>query len=189
MMDFIVAANHAQVMLRALGIVGDAETPGRLVRALGELTAGLHEDPTKHLGVRFPPVSDRPSLVTVTDVPFVSVCEHHVLPFTGVATVAYLPHVGQDIVGLSKLARLVQGFAARPQVQERLTAEVVEAIVEVLEPAGAACAVRGIHACMSLRGACTGPAAAMVTTQYAGELAEDPWRREFTSLLDTASWK
>jgi GTP cyclohydrolase I len=170
---------YAGKMLAELGIVGDDNTPGRLVRALAELTGGLREDPRRHLEVRFPPTSSTPGLIVVTDVPFTSVCEHHVLPFTGTATVAYLPREGQEIVGLSKLARLVQGYAARPQVQERLTDQVVTALMEVLDPAGAACAVRGVHSCMSLRGAKTGQSAAMATCQYAGELAAEPWRSEF----------
>ncbi|MBM0203540.1 GTP cyclohydrolase I [Micromonospora sp. STR1s_5] len=176
-------------MLRYLGVHGDQETPGRLVRALHEMTRGRLMDPRRHLAVQFPPTGLDPGPVIVEDVPFVSVCEHHVLPFTGVATVAYLPKPGQPIVGLSKLARLVQEYAARPQVQERLTDQVVTALMEVLAPAGAACAVRGVHSCMTLRGARTGQSSAMTTVQYAGVLRNDPYRREFAGRLVTAAWR
>jgi GTP cyclohydrolase I len=168
------AIEYAADMLDALGIAGDNETPGRLVRALHELTHGRLEDPRAHLQVQFPPPASKPGLIVVTDVPFTSVCEHHVLPFTGVATVAYLPSPGAKIVGLSKLARLVQGYAARPQVQERLTDQVVTALMDVLDPEGAACAVRGVHSCMALRGARTGVSAAMTTAQYGGSPGARP---------------
>ncbi len=190
------AVEHAAKMLAALGIVGDERTPLRLVWALDELTRHRGDDPARHLGVRFPPVrqyadnsAGQPALVVVTDVPFVSVCEHHVLPFTGIATVAYLPAPGDHIVGLSKLARLVQEYAARPQVQERLTDQVVTAIMGELTPRGAACAVRGHHTCMGLRGARAGAEARMVTVQYAGSLHVDPWRREFRGYLGTPAWR
>ncbi len=186
--DLDEATAYAEKMLALLGIAGDAETPARLVRALDQLAAGRNLDPRRHLAVQFPPTATEPGLITVTDVPFVSVCEHHVLPFHGVATVAYLPKPGDRIVGLSKLARLVQEYAARPQVQERLTDQVVTALMEVLEPRGAACAVRGVHTCMSLRGARTGASAAMTTAQYGGILSTDPWRSEFRSHLVTPSW-
>lgn len=187
--DIDRARNAARDMLTALGVHGDDDTPGRLVRALHEMTAGRLVDPRRHLTVQFPPTSSRPGPVIVEDVPFVSVCEHHVLPFTGYATVAYLPKPGQPIVGLSKLARLVQEYAARPQVQERLTDQVVTGLMTSLNPAGAACAVRGVHSCMTLRGARTGQSSAMTTVQYAGVMGEDPWRREFAARLVTPAWR
>lgn len=183
------AADHAYAMLGELGIAGDLDTPRRLVRALHELASGRTVDPRRHLRVQFPPTSTQPGLIVVQDVPFTSICEHHVLPFTGIATVAYLPEVDAPIVGLSKLARLVQDYAARPQVQERLTDQVVTALMEVLHPRGAACAIRGVHSCMALRGARTGVSAAMTTTQFGGVLAEAPWRAEFTASLNTAPWR
>ncbi|TDC28493.1 GTP cyclohydrolase I FolE [Micromonospora sp. 15K316] len=187
--DHTDATWHAAAMLKHLGITGDDDTPARLVRALHELTAGRLTDPRQHLTVQFPPVSSTPGVIVVEDVPFTSVCEHHVLPFTGHATVAYLPHPEQPIVGLSKLARLVQDYAARPQVQERLTGQVVDALLDVLQPAGAACAVRGTHSCMALRGARTGTNSAMTTVAFAGVLATDPYRREFTDRLATRAWR
>lgn len=184
-----VAVEAAATMLTALGIVGDARTPERLVQALHQLAGARSEDPRRHLLVQFPPTSSNPGLVTVTDVPFVSLCEHHLLPFTGVATVAYLPHPGESIVGLSKLARLVQDYAARPQVQERLTDQVVVALMEVLKPRGAACAIIGAHSCMATRGARTGYSAAMATMQFDGALNEQPWRADFTARLVTPAWR
>ncbi len=186
--DLDKAAMHAAAMLDALGIRGDDKTPGRLVRALDELAAGRHTDPGRHLEVQFPPTATEPGLIVVTDVPFTSLCEHHLLPFTGVATVAYLPTPGSPIVGLSKLARLVQEYAARPQVQERLTDQVATALHLGLKARGAACAVRGVHSCMALRGARTGLSAAMVTVQYAGDVGQAPWREEFTDRLNTPLW-
>lgn len=170
------AVRHCRAMLAALGIDGahDGRTPTRYVRALAELTRGLRVDPREHLATQFPPVSAEPGIIVVQGVPFTSVCEHHILPFHGTATVAYLPKPGADIVGLSKLARLVAEYAARPQVQERLTEQVVSAIMDELPAAGAAAVVRGTHTCMGLRGACTGMTAAMVTTAVAGELRQHP---------------
>ena len=187
--DIEKAAMHAGAMLDALGIVGDDQTASRLVRALDELARHRDDDPARHLSTRSPPVSHTRGRVVVTDVPFVSLCEHHMLPFTGVATLGYLPLAAQPIVGLSKLARLVQEYAARPQVQERLTDQVCAALADQLGPAGAACAVRGVHACMALRGARAGVAAAMVTTRYVGALADDPWRGEFAGRLNTVAWQ
>lgn len=187
--DLAGASLHAQAMLDALGITGDGLTPTRLVKGLHELAAGRTVDPRRHLRVQFPPTSTEPGLIVVQDIPFTSVCEHHVLPFTGHATVAYLPAPGDKIVGLSKLARLVQEYAARPQVQERLTDQVVTALMEVLTPRGAACAVRGVHSCMALRGARTGVVSAMTTTQFGGVLADQPWRGEFTATLTTPVWR
>lgn len=185
--DLAIAELHAGAMLTALGIVGDDRTPGRLVRALHELTAGRNLAPDRHLDVTFPATSNTPGLIIVTDIPFTSVCEHHVLPFTGHATVAYLPRPGARIVGLSKLARLVQEYAARPQVQERLADQIVTALSVGLDSQGAACALRGVHSCMSLRGARTGMSAAMVTVQYTGALETDPWRTDFAHHLK--SWR
>lgn len=193
------AVEHAAKMLAALGFDVDDRTPYRLVAALDELAAGRSIDPRRHLAVRFPGVATprelqqtlatEPQLVAATDLPFSSVCEHHILPFHGIATVAYVPKTGGEIVGLSKMGRLVREYAARPQVQERLVHQVLSALMDELSPLGAAVAVRGYHSCMSLRGACTGTAAGMVVIQRAGDLAEDPWRSDFSGLLTTAAWR
>lgn len=188
--DLEKAALHATAMLEALDIAGDEQTPMRLVRALDELTRYRFTSPDAHLGVRFPPpiAGGTPGLIVVTDIPFTSVCEHHLLPFSGVATVAYLPERGQRIVGLSKLARVVKEFAGRPQVQERLTGNIAAAIHQLLDADGAACAIRATHSCMALRGACTGLGSAMVTVSYAGDLDRGPWRAEFNARLTTPAW-
>lgn len=166
-----------------LGIAGDEKTPRRYVRALAELTRGVGLDPRRHLEVTFPPAQPDPGLITVREVPFTSVCAHHMLPFYGAATVAYLPKPEARIVGLSKLARLVQEYAARPQVQEQLAAEVLDALTSRLHCRGAAIGIRAVHTCMALRGAATGPGASMVTVDHVGELGQQPWRQEFAAAL------
>ncbi|PSK95786.1 GTP cyclohydrolase I [Haloactinopolyspora alba] len=181
------AVDAAALMLGQLGLYdpdSDAsrDTPRRLVQALTEMTAGQHVDPDRHLKTTFPPESDDPGLIVVTAVPFISVCEHHLLPFTGTATVGYLPSAGARIVGLSKLSRVVQEYAARPQVQERLGQQVVDALTRHLDTRAAGCVIRSAHSCMTHRGArATG--AEMVTSHLAGQLRTDPaMRSEFMAL-------
>jgi GTP cyclohydrolase I len=128
---------------------GLLKTPNRVARAYGELMAGLQDDPRRHLRTVFHERYDE--IVLLRDIPFHSLCEHHLLPFTGKAHVAYLPD--GKVVGLSKLARLVEGFARRPQVQERLTTQIADALWEELAPIGAACVVEATHTCMTIRGA------------------------------------
>jgi GTP cyclohydrolase I len=168
------ATAHARAMLTALGLAPcreeTADTPARFVRALAELTSGLDTDPARHLAVTFPPPSDDPGLVVIPGIPFTAVCEHHLLPFSGTATVAYLP--ASRIVGLSKLARLVQEYAARPQVQERLGDQITAAIVTHLDVRGAACILRAVHTCMTLRGA-RAAGAVTVTSHLRGALRDD----------------
>ncbi|WP_017594450.1 GTP cyclohydrolase I [Nocardiopsis potens] len=171
------AVEHARAMLAELGLACDTEstrrTPERFVAALADMTRGLRLDPDRHLGVRFPPESASQGVIAAVDVPFVALCEHHLLPFPGRATVAYLPAPGAPIVGLSKLARLLREYAARPQVQERLGEQTVAALDRILSPAGAACLIRSEHACMTLRGA-EAHGAAMVTTHLTGVFDTDP---------------
>ncbi|RGD62053.1 GTP cyclohydrolase I FolE [Kitasatospora xanthocidica] len=178
--DLARAVEHAAGLLAALGIPCDTEstaaTPRRMAKALAELTAGVRLDPARHLAVTFPPEGERAGLIAAVDVPFTALCEHHVLPFTGRAAVAYLPTPGARIVGLSKLARLVQEFAARPQVQERLGQQVVDALGAHLDIQGAGCLIRSQHACMTARGA-RAHGAAMVTTHLTGALHADLARR------------
>ncbi|MFD8499183.1 GTP cyclohydrolase I [Amycolatopsis sp. NPDC059657] len=174
------AAGHARAMFEALGIdcetSSTARTPHRFVKALAELTSGLRQDPARHLRVQFPAESASQGIIAAVDVPFVAVCEHHVLPFLGRATVAYRPSPGGRIVGLSKLARVLQEYAARPQVQERLGEQVVEALTAELASDGAACLIRSEHACLTLRGA-EAHGAVMVTTHLTGEFTTDPCLR------------
>lgn len=181
------ATVHARAMLAALGIACDSEdtadTPARMTGALLEMTAGLTLDPGRHLAVTFPPPSLDPPMVVVPGIPVVSVCEHHMLPFTGTATIAYLP--ASRIVGLSKLARVAQEYAARPQVQERLGDQIVAAIDKHLDTRGSACMIRAVHTCMTLRGArATG--AEMVTSHLTGAFRDDKAARsEFLMLAAT----
>jgi GTP cyclohydrolase I len=115
-----------------------------------ELFAGIHEDPAKHLTVTF--AADHDEMVMVRDIPFASLCEHHMVPFMGRAHVAYIPADDGRITGLSKLARLVDGYAKRLQVQERMTTQIADTIEEVLGPKGVLVVVEAEHLCMSMRG-------------------------------------
>jgi GTP cyclohydrolase I len=128
---------------------GLLKTPNRVARAYGELMAGLQDDPRRHMKTVFHERYDE--IVLLRGIEFHSLCEHHLLPFTGRAHVAYLPD--GKVVGLSKLARLVEGYARRPQVQERLTTQIADALWEELSPIGAACVVEATHTCMTIRGA------------------------------------
>ena len=128
---------------------GLLKTPSRVARAYGELMAGLHDNPRRHLKTVFHERYDE--VVLLRDIQFHSLCEHHLLPFTGRAHVAYLPD--GKVVGLSKLARLVEGYARRPQVQERLTTQIADALMDELNPIGAACVIEAVHTCMTIRGA------------------------------------
>jgi GTP cyclohydrolase I len=181
------ATEHARAMLAMLGIDTSGEatsrTPARFVRALAELTAGAALDPDRHLTVTFPPPSDDPGMVIVPGIPFTSVCEHHLLAFTGTAAVAYLP--ASRIVGLSKLARLTQEYAARPQVQERLGDQIADALMRCLDARGAAVLLRASHSCMTLRGA-RAAGAVTVTSHLRGAFRTDAAARaELLALAGT----
>lgn len=159
-----------------LGYIGeDAErdglrgTPARVVKALAELTAGYAQDPAELLAVRFEATYDE--MVVVRDVGFTSLCEHHMLPFVGTCTLGYIPAPG-GVVGLSKLARLVDVFARRLQIQERLTQQIAGAIEEHLEPLGVGVVVQAEHACMSHRG--VSKKAPMVTSCLLGVMRSKP---------------
>jgi len=158
---------------------GLVKTPNRVARAYGELMAGLQDDPKRHLKTVFRERYDE--VVLLRDVEFHSLCEHHLLPFTGRAHVAYLPD--GKVVGLSKLARLVEGFARRPQVQERLTGQIADAMMEELNPIGAACVIEATHTCMTIRGA-KKHGSVMVTSALRGIFKENPSSRaEILSLM------
>ena len=129
---------------------GLGRTPARVADMFTEIFAGLHEDPAEHLTVRFD--ADHDEMVMVRDIPLYSTCEHHLVPFVGKAHVAYIPGDDGRITGLSKLARLVDGFARRPQVQERLTTEIADTLDEVLKPKGVLVVIEAEHLCMSMRG-------------------------------------
>jgi GTP cyclohydrolase I len=134
--------------------------------------AGLQADPREHLTTVFNERYDE--IVLLRDIEFHSLCEHHLLPFTGRAHVAYLPD--GKVVGLSKLARLVEGYARRPQVQERLTTQIADALMEELNPIGAACVIEATHTCMTIRGA-KKPGSVMVTSALRGIFKENPSSR------------
>lgn len=156
---------------------GLLDTPKRVAKALLELTEGYEQDPAAILGRVFSEAAEE--MVLVRDVPFWSLCEHHMLPFRGTATIAYVPSDGR-IVGLSKISRLVQCYARRLQVQERLTREIAQALEDHLAPAGVAVLVQGEHTCMSMRGIRT--PATMVTSHFLGSLREPGARKEFLAL-------
>lgn len=151
---------------------GLLKTPSRVARAYAELMSGLKEDPRAHLKTIFH--EDYDEVVLLRDIQFHSLCEHHLLPFTGRAHVAYLPD--GKVVGLSKLARLVDGFARRPQVQERLTTQIADALMEELNPIGAACVIEASHTCMTIRGT-RKPGSIMVTSALRGIFKENPSSR------------
>jgi len=129
---------------------GVLRTPRRVAEMYAEVFSGLHEDPARHLVVTFEANHDE--MVLVRDIPLYSVCEHHLAPFHGRAHVAYIPNEDGRITGLSKLARLVDGFAKRPQVQERLTTQIADALMHALQPRGAFVLIEAEHLCMSMRG-------------------------------------
>jgi GTP cyclohydrolase I len=145
-------------------------TPDRIARACQELFSGMHEDPAAHLRKQFDEDHNE-DMVIVRDIPFSSMCEHHILPFVGKAHVAYIPRAGK-ITGLSKIARCVAGYAHRLQLQERLTAEVADALMAELDARGVLVVIEAEHTCMTIRGV---RAAGAVTTTSAvrGAFRED----------------
>lgn len=157
--------------LDALDAEGMDKTPVRMLKALVELTDGYrHKDPRKLLTTTFPGEGDQ--IVVVRDIEYASLCEHHVLPFTGTISVAYIPT--DRIVGLSKIPRVIRAYSRRLQVQERLTNQVGHAL-DALKPAGVAVVVRGVHECCHLRGA--ERRAEMVTSYMSGVFRDDPQAR------------
>ena len=160
---------------------GLLETPERVARMYAECMAGLHDDPTRHLKL-FEESSGSDEMVLVRDIPLYSMCEHHLLPFTGHCHIAYIPGENR-IIGLSKFARIVDSFARRPQVQERLTNQIADFIDESLHPLGVAVIIEAEHLCMTMRGA---RAAGSVTQTSAlrGRMRSDARSRaEVLSLL------
>ena len=144
---------------------GIRETPARVARMYAEVCSGMHEEPADHLFKTFD--VDHDEMVMVRDIPLYSLCEHHLVPFFGVAHVAYIPRRGGMITGLSKLARLVEGYARRPQIQERLTSQVADAIQRTLDPQGTPVVIEAEHLCMSMRGV-QKPGAETVTSAVHG---------------------
>jgi GTP cyclohydrolase I len=129
---------------------GLVQTPARVARMYAEICAGVHDDPDRHIRTTFE--ADHDEMVMVRDIPLYSLCEHHLAPFLGKAHVAYIPNDDGRVIGLSKFARLIEGYARRPQVQERLTSQVADAMVRVLDPKGVMVVVEAEHLCMAMRG-------------------------------------
>ena len=181
--DLEAIKGAVRTILKAVGENPDRpgllETPRRVAKMYAEMFAGLQADPARHLHVTFPETYDE--VVLVRDITFTSMCEHHLLPFQGVAHVAYLPN--GRVTGLSKLARVVDEVARRPQVQERMTETIANLIETELETAGVAVVVEAEHSCMSIRGV-KKPGSATVTSALRGVFRENPASRaEIMSLI------
>jgi GTP cyclohydrolase I len=160
---------------------GLLDTPQRVARAWREYARGYEEDPAAHLSRTFEEVGGYDEIVLLRDIPFQSHCEHHMAPIIGKAAIAYLP--GDRVVGISKLARVLHGFARRLQVQERLTAEVADCIWDNLQPKGVAVVIEAAHACMTARGVGT-PGVLMTTSRMMGCFREDERsRKEVLALM------
>jgi GTP cyclohydrolase I len=159
---------------------GLKDTPARVARAYEEMFRGLHQDPSEVLTTTFELGHDE--MVLVKDIELASSCEHHLVPFYGYAHVAYIPGDDGRITGLSKLARLVDVYAKRPQVQERLTTQIADSLVRLLEPAGVMVVIEAEHLCMTMRGV-RKPGAKTVTSAVRGQLRSPATRAEAMSLI------
>jgi GTP cyclohydrolase I len=182
--DHTRAEAAVRELLLALGEDPDREglreTPARVARAYAELTQGLRQTAEDVLTTTFDLGHDE--MVLVKDIEVRSMCEHHLVPFAGVAHVGYIPSPDGRITGLSKLARLVDVYARRPQVQERMTTQVADALMRILEPRGAIVVVECEHLCMSMRGI-RKPGATTVTSAVRGQLRDPTTRAEAMSLI------
>ncbi|MFI6473430.1 GTP cyclohydrolase I FolE [Streptomyces sp. NPDC050516] len=178
------AENAVRELLIAVGENPDREglqeTPARVARAYREILAGLRQEPEDVLTTTFDLGHDE--MVLVKDIEIVSLCEHHLLPFHGVAHVGYIPAESGKITGLSKLARLVDVFARRPQVQERLTTQVADSLMRILDARGAIVVIEAEHMCMSVRGI-RKPGAKTTTSAVRGQLRDPATRSEAMSLI------
>ncbi|WP_217615790.1 GTP cyclohydrolase I FolE [Cellulomonas sp. GbtcB1] len=159
---------------------GLRDTPARVARAYQEIFAGLRQDPHDVLSATFD--IGHEEMVLVKDIEVYSTCEHHLVPFHGVAHIGYIPGQSGKVTGLSKLARLVDVYARRPQVQERMTGEIADAMVEVLEPRGVLVVVECEHLCMSMRGV-RKPGSRTVTSAVRGQMRDPATRAEAMSLV------
>jgi len=153
---------------------GLRDTPRRVAQMYEEIFAGLHDEPARHLTVTFE--ADHDEMVMVRDIPLYSQCEHHLVPFHGHAHIAYIPGDDGRITGLSKIARLVDSYAHRPQVQERLTTQIADALMRVLDPAGVFVVIEAEHLCMSMRGV-RKPGSLTVTSAVRGLFKDNPATR------------
>ena len=183
--DLPRAENAIRELLIALGEdpgrEGLLNTPGRVARSYAEVWAGLHVEPADVLETTFDEHHDE--LVLVKDIPLYSTCEHHLVPWHGTAAVGYIPGLDGRITGLSKLARLVDLYARRPQVQERLTSQVADAVAERLQPRGVIVVIEAEHLCMAMRGI-RKPGSKTMTSAVRGTFKSDPrTRAEALSLI------
>ncbi|QNP64535.1 GTP cyclohydrolase I FolE [Streptomyces genisteinicus] len=178
------AENAVRELLLAVGEDPDREglleTPARVARAYKEIFAGLRQQPEDVLTTTFDLGHDE--MVLVKDIEVYSTCEHHLVPFRGVAHVGYIPSVTGKITGLSKLARLVDVYARRPQVQERMTTQIADSLMKILEPRGVIVVVECEHMCMSMRGI-RKPGAKTITSAVRGQLRDVATRNEAMSLI------
>ena len=183
MTDPTVSQSEAEAAVRTLlrwaGDDPDREglldTPGRVARSYRELFAGYDVDPREYLERTFEEVGGYDEMVVLKDIRFVSFCEHHMLPVVGRAHVGYLPT--NRVVGISKLARVVHGFARRLQIQEKMTSEIARAIQEVLQPQGVGVVIEAEHSCMTLRGV-NAPGTSLITSHLIGVIRDDARTRE-----------
>lgn len=182
--DFARAEAAVRELLLAVGEDPEREglkdTPARVARSYAEMFAGLKQDPVEVLSRTFDVGHDE--LVLVKDIELWSMCEHHLVPFTGVAHVGYIPQEGGRVTGLSKLARLVDVFARRPQVQERLTTQIADALIEVLQPRGVIVVIEAEHLCMTMRGV-RKAGAKTITSAVRGQLRDPATRAEAMGLI------
>ena len=188
----VLPMSSTQLMVRAMrtlfadrGLDPDSEaldgTPQRWLRAFEEFTTGYDQDPEKILGRTFE-VDHSGYPISVTNVAFTSVCEHHLLPFSGLAMISYMPGADGRVVGLSKLPRLLDVFARRLQTQEQITKQVTSALELYLHPKGSACVLGSEHGCLANRGA-RKPGAVMVTGSFTGVYEDPATRRDLLSML------
>ena len=167
----------AAAVREILGAIGEdpdrdglVATPDRVARMYAEICSGVRERPDSHLKTTFE--EDHDEMILVRDIPLYSLCEHHLIPFLGRAHVGYIPNDDGRITGLSKMARLVDGYAKRPQVQERLTSQVADALVDALDPRGVIVVIEAEHLCMSMRGV-RKPGSSTVTSAVRGHFRSD----------------
>ena len=182
--DHARAAAAVRELLLAMGEDPDrdglTDTPDRVARSFAEMSAGLRQTPADVLNTEFDAIYDE--MVLVRDIEMYSLCEHHLVPFHGVAHVGYIPNAEGRLTGLSKLARLVDVFAKRPQVQERLTTQVADSMVEYLKPRGVIVVIDAEHLCMAMRGV-RKPGARTITSAVRGQLRDPASRAEAMSLI------
>jgi len=186
--DMLDQAKIEKAVLSIIQAIGDdpkreglVDTPRRVAEMYAELFSGLTEDPKQELSVGFE--EGHREMVVIKDIPFYSMCEHHLLPFYGLVHVGYIPNVSGRVVGASKLARVVEIVARRPQIQERMTTQIAEAITEALQPDGVAVVIQAEHLCMTMRGI-KKPGSNIITSANRGLFRSKPaTRAEFLSLV------